>query len=167
MNEQQLARLLPPILAEFGLELEDVHVTPVGKRRIVRVTVDGDGPHGRGPLLDDITAASQAISQALDEATFVGSAPFTLEVSSRGVSKPLTAPKHFRRNTGRLLKVWLADTEFEGRIEAADDDAVTLDVAGAARDVAYTDIKKAVVQVELNRPAPDSDDADDIDDEEN
>lgn len=157
MKDAQLTALLQPILAGHGLELDDLQITPVGKRKLVRVTVDGDGPDGRGPLLDDISAASQQISHALDEADFVGAQPFTLEVSSRGVSKPLTEPKHFRRNIGRLLKVWLAEGDIEGRISDADDNGVRLEVSGAERVIGYVDMRKAVVQVELNRPAPELD----------
>lgn len=58
MQEQQLAMLVEPILAEAGLELDSLEVTPIGKRRLLRITVDGDGPRGRGPVLDDISAAS-------------------------------------------------------------------------------------------------------------
>ena len=83
------AGVLTPILAQFGLELEAVEVIPAGKRRLLRVVVDGDGPEGRGPLLDDIAEASKAISAALDTSDAVGSAAYTLEVSSRGISRPL------------------------------------------------------------------------------
>lgn len=149
MTSSQLTALLRPLLEERGLELEALDVVPMGKRRLVRITVDGDGPEGRGPLLDDIAAASQTMSAALDDAPFMGSSPFTLEVSSRGVSKPLTDPKHYRRNVGRLLKVWLADGDVEGRITASSDADVTLDVSGVPRVLAYPDIRKAVVQVEM------------------
>lgn len=157
MQDQQLASLIEPILASHGLELDSLDVTPVGRRSILRITVDGDGPKGRGPLLDDIAAASSAVSAALDESTAVGSSPYTLEVSSRGVGKPLTEAKHFRRNTGRLVKLSLGEGDVTGRIEAVGDDAVTLDVDGTTRDVALADIKKAVVQVELNRSLDDED----------
>ena len=90
--------LLTPILAQFDLELEAVEVMPAGKRRLLRVVVDGDGPDGRGPLLDDIAEASKALSAALDASDAVGAAAYTLEVSSRGVSRPLTLPRHWRRN---------------------------------------------------------------------
>lgn len=157
MQDQQLASLIEPILASHGLELDSLDVTPVGRRSILRITVDGDGPKGRGPLLDDIAAASSAVSAALDESTAVGSSPYTLEVSSRGVGKPLTEAKHFRRNTGRLVKLSLGEGDVTGRIEAVGDDAVTLDVDGTTRDVALADIKKAVVQVERNRSLDDED----------
>ncbi|NLE97222.1 MAG: ribosome maturation factor RimP [Propionibacterium sp.] len=151
MQERALAQVIEPILGDFGLELDALDVTPVGRRAVVRVTVDGDGPEGKGPLLDDIASASRAVSAALDESDTVGDAPFTLEMSSRGVSKPLTHPKHYRRNTGRLVKLWLGDAELEGRIVGAEDDAVALDVKGEVTKYLLDDITKAVIQVEMNR----------------
>lgn len=158
MQDQQLAAVIEPILASHGLELDSLEVTPLGKRSVLRITVDGDGPKGRGPLLDDIAAASSALSAALDESTAVGNNPYTLEVSSRGVSKPLTEAKHFRRNTTRLVKLWIAEREVTGRIVDVSDDEVTLDVKGATRTFALSDIKKAVVQVEMNRSVSDDED---------
>ncbi len=109
MKESQIAGVLTPILAQFGLELEAVEVIPAGKRRLLRVVVDGDGPEGRGPLLDDIAAASKAISADLDTSDVVGSARTRSEVSSRGVSRPLNRPEHWRRNRGRLVAADLRD----------------------------------------------------------
>lgn len=157
MNQNQLADLLRPLLEARGLELETLSVTNVGKRRLIRLSVDGDGPEGRGPMLDEIAEASNAISAALDTASFVGNAPFTLEVSSRGVSKPLTEPKHFRRNMDRLVKLWLSGREVVGRIVAADDQQVVIDISGVATPVRLADVSKAVVQVEMNRPTDELD----------
>lgn len=151
MQERALVEVVEPILAAHGLELDALDVTPVGKRAILRITVDGDGPEGKGPLLDDIAAASQAVSAALDESPAVGQQPFTLELSSRGVSKPLTETKHYRRNTGRLVKLWLGDEEVLGRIVGAEDDSVALDVNGEVSRIPLDQVSKAVVQVELNR----------------
>ena len=168
MKESQIAGLLTPILAQHGLDLDAVEVVPAGKRRLLRIVVDGDGPDGTGPLLDDIAAATRALSVALDESDTVGASPYTLEVSSRGVSRPLELPRHWRRNVGRLVSVKTASGEsFTGRITSADDEVVHLDVEGAAREVAQADISRALVQVELNRPrgtAADDDD-DDVDTE--
>lgn len=159
MQVSELATVIEPILTQHGLELDQCDVTLVGKRRVVRITVDGDGPNGRGPLLDDIAQASSAVSAALDaSAPGLGDVPYTLELSSRGVSTPLTHPKHFRRNRGRLLKVWLDEAQTLGRIVEATDDEVILDVDGTRRPLKLGVIKKAVVQVELNRPTEDEED---------
>ena len=152
MQETRLAELIEPILAGHGLELDHLEITPIGKRRILKVTVDGDGPSGRGPLVDDIAAAARSLSDALDESAATGDAPYTLEVSSRGVSRPLTAPKHYRRNPGRLIKVTAAEGgSVTGRIVTVTDDAVTLDVDGETREVELATVTKAVVQIEMNR----------------
>ncbi|GAA1822426.1 ribosome maturation factor RimP [Microlunatus capsulatus] len=153
MRESQIVGLLGPVLAQHGLDLDAVEVLPAGKRRLLRVVVDGDGPEGKGPLLDDIAEATRAISVALDESPAVGSAPYTLEVSSRGVSRPLELPRHWRRNVGRLVAVTTTTGEtFTGRVSAAGEEAVTLDVEGSARELALAEVAKALVQVELNRP---------------
>lgn len=156
-----LNELLTGVLSQYQLELDELDVTPAGKRRVVRVTVDGDGPAGRGPDLDQIAEATRAISKALDESDELGDRPYTLEVSSRGVSRPLARPAHYRRNTGRLVAVTLAGgQQLTGRIKSVDDAAVTLDVDGAQQSHSYAEITKAVVQIEMNRRL-DDDDADD------
>ena len=178
MRESQIVGLLGPVLAQHGLDLDAVEVLPAGKRRLLRVVVDGDGPEGKGPLLDDIAEATRAISVALDESAAVGSAPYTLEVSSRGVSRPLELPRHWRRNLDRLVAVTTTAGEtFTGRVSAAGEEVVTLEVEGAPRELALAEVAKALVQVELNRPrsttadegdldeGDDTDDDDDTDDE--
>jgi len=153
MRDSQIADLLRPLLAEFDLELEAVEVIPAGKRRLLRVVVDGDGPNGTGPLLDDIAEASNALSAALDRADVAGSSPYTLEVSSRGVTRPLVQPRHWRRNLGRLVEMTLNGGEvFTGRVVSTTSDTAVLDVEQAQRTVRFTDVETAFVQVELNRP---------------
>src|SRR5215203_3577821 len=153
MRDSQIADLLRPVLAEFDLELEAVEVIPAGKRRLLRIVVDGDGPHGAGPLLDNIAEASNALSAALDRADVAGSSPYTLEVSSRGVTRPLVQPRHWRRNLGRLVEVTLNGGElFTGRVVSTTSDTAVLDVEQAQRTVRFTDVETAFVQVELNRP---------------
>lgn len=167
MNEQAITQLIEPVLAGHGLELDRLEVVPAGRRSVVRITVDGDGPSGRGPLLDDIAEASRDISAALDAAD-IGRQSYTLEVSSRGTNRPLTEPKHFRRNITRLVHIALLGGDVvDGRITEADETGVQLE---PPRRVEYADVAKATIQVELNRPGgldPDEDDlGDDLDDDE-
>ena len=153
MKESQIAGVLTPVLAQFGLELETVEIIPAGKRRLLRVVVDGDGPDGTGPLLDDIAEASKAASAALDRADVTGNAAYTLEVTSRGVSRPLELPRHWRRNTRRLVAVRLSEGDtITGRIVSTTDDGVQLDVGGENLQIRFADVDRALVQVELNRP---------------
>lgn len=155
--------VVEPVAAEHGLDVDDIEVIPAGRRSLLRITLDGDGPQGTGPDLDQIAAATRAISAVLDDSPAVGSQPYTLEVSSRGVNRPLSRPAHWRRNRGHLVGVTLTDgTRFTGRILVAGEDNVVVDVAGEERTTRYAQIRRAVVQVELNRPS-DIDEADGLD----
>lgn len=163
MLADRLVEVLAPVVASAGYDLEDVVVTPAGKRRMVRVAVDKDG----GVTLDECADLSRAVSAALDDADdLLGAAPYTLEVSSPGVSRPLTKPRHWRRSIGRLVKVTSVEGATTiGRVTAASEDGAELDVDGDLRTVAYGDVRKAVVQVELNRRLPDDAAATDDEDE--
>lgn len=173
MNADKLTSLLGPVVTQLGLELDRVEVVPAGRRRLVRVTLDGDGPDGHGPSLDEISRATGEISRTLDDSDVMGSSPYTLEVSSRGVSAPLTEPRHFRRNLSRLVRVTLAPEEgrasgetFEGRLVSLTDDVLTFEVEApnskphkpvrTTREVGLDRVARAVVQVELNRHDPET-----------
>jgi ribosome maturation factor RimP len=143
------AELDDPLRA-LGLDLEAVEITPAGKRRILRIAVDKDG----GVTLDEVADATREVNRALDESDVMGEQPYTLEVTSRGVDRPLTLPRHWRRNSGRLVKITFTDgSSATGRISDSTDERVTLDVSGRKREVSYGEIKRALVQVEFNRPA--------------
>ena len=142
------AELVDPLSA-LGLDVEAVEITPAGKRRILRVAVDKDG----GVTLDDVAEATREVSSVLDGSDVMGEMPYTLEVTSRGVDRPLTLARHWRRNTERLVKVTLADgEELTGRIVECDDAAAQVDVNGQRRQVSFADVSKALVQIEFNRP---------------
>lgn len=146
----RLAGLLAGPIEALGLDLEAVDLSRAGKRSVLRVAVDKDG----GVDLDDIAAATSEVSRVLDDSDAMGNSPYTLEVSSPGVDRPLTHPRHWRRNTSRLVKATLADGgEVTGRIVAADDEGADLDVDGARRRLGYADVAKARIQIEFKRPA--------------
>ncbi len=152
MKETRITDLLTPVLAQLDLDLEAVDLIPAGKRQLLRVVVDGDGPGGHGPNLDEIAEATKAISVALDEADVTGSSPYTLEVSSRGIGRALELPRHWRRNVGRLVAVTTTTGDkFTGRIVSSTEDSMVLDIDGVPRELGYPEVAKAQVQVELNR----------------
>ena len=155
------AALVDP-LSVLGFDVEAVEVTPAGKRRVLRVAVDKDG----GVTLDDVADATREVSRVLDDSDVMGEMPYTLEVTSRGVDRPLTLPRHWRRNQDRLVKATLAGgEEVTGRILGSDDAGATLDVDGTRREVAYDDVTKALVQVEFNRRTSDTSDTSEKDDD--
>jgi ribosome maturation factor RimP len=149
-DSSRVADALRELLSVLGLDLEAVELTPGGKRRLLRVAVDKDG----GVTLDDIAEATRAVSRELDNGDLMGEQPYLLEVTSRGVDRPLTQPRHWRRNHDRLVRATLDDgSQVTGRIGASDDSGVVLDVSGASRRLPYDAIAKAQVQIEFNRPA--------------
>jgi ribosome maturation factor RimP len=151
-STDRLEDLLASTASACGVDLEGVELTSAGRRRVLRVLVDRDG----GLTLDDIADVSRAISRDLDADDALGPQAYTLEVSSPGVDRPLTLPRHWRRNVGRLVKVTAVDADgvpssLLGRIAAADDDSVELDVDGRAQQIALDTVTRARVQVEFAR----------------
>jgi ribosome maturation factor RimP len=145
--------LLTSVVADAGLVLEGVSVTPAGKRRVVRVVVDlPDDAHGSLDL-DAVAEVSRAVSDALDSSDVLGSAPYVLEVGSPGVDRPLTERRHWARARGRLVKTTLrsSGSEVTGRVKTVDDDGVVLDLDGVERTVEWSDLGAGRVQVEFSR----------------
>jgi len=146
LDTDKIAEVIRPVVAAAGMDLESVRVTAAGRRRLLRVVVDGD----RGVSLDDAAAVSRELSAALDTVSVMGDFPYTLEVSSPGVDRPLTEPRHWRRAAGRLVQVTVADAGVvSGRVVSADAEAVTLDVEGARRRFSYAALGAGAIQVEF------------------
>jgi ribosome maturation factor RimP len=149
-DRDSLVRLLTPVVEAQGLDLEDVVVTQAGKRRQLRVVVDQDG----GISLDTVAAVSTAVAAQLDDSDAMGGSPYVLEVTSPGVDRPLTAPRHWRRNRTRLVKVATAEaTALEGRLVEVDDDGIGVESDGVVTRLAWDRVASGRVQVEFNRPA--------------
>jgi ribosome maturation factor RimP len=148
---ERLRPLVEPVVAGAGYDLEDLAVARLGRDFVVRIVIDGDGGVG----LDDIAEVSRALSAALDAAEADGQQisadAYTLEVSSPGVDRPLTLPRHWRRNVGRLVKVKAGARLLTGRVTAAGDSAVTLDVGGVEHELPYADLGPGRVQIEFTR----------------
>lgn len=136
-------------VAGTGFELEELEEMRAGQRWLIRVIIDSD----TGVGLDDITAVSRAVSLALDQHAELVAGPYNLEVSSPGVDRPLTHPRHWRRNRLRLVRAALVDGgELVGRIGDCDDEGVTLLASGGLRRVRYAELCRAVVEVEFRQP---------------
>ncbi|MGY2064846.1 ribosome maturation factor RimP [Blastococcus sp. SYSU DS0619] len=175
---ERLAGWIQPVVTTAGYDLEELVVTPAGRRSVVRVVVDRD----EGVTLDDIAEVSRAVSEVLDSNDDgMGRTPYVLEVTSPGVDRPLTEHRHWRRNTGRLVAVAVgpaaATEQLTGRITAVDDAGVTLAVEAKGkpgakkrppqpRQVPWAELGAGRVQVEFGRAEPAGDGGDDdIDDD--
>lgn len=153
-QNERLRDLLEPLVKERDLDLEEIALTPAGKRRVLRVVVDADAGVG----LDTCAELSRRVAEELDASDAMGDRPYVLEVTSPGTDRPLTLPRHYRRAAGRLVKVRLREGgEVMGRITAVDDAGLDLEVPGVkgrrptARRLDFGDIAGARVEVEFNR----------------
>ncbi|MBJ6614487.1 ribosome maturation factor RimP [Streptomyces griseoincarnatus] len=153
-QSERLRELLEPLVSSQGLDLEEIAVDTVGRKRVLRVVVDSD----TGADLDRIADVSRALSAKLDETDAMGSAEYTLEVGTPGAERALTEHRHYVRATGRLVRFQLAEGgDLVARILAADEEGLDLEVPGVkgrkatARRLAFDDIAGARVQVEFNR----------------
>jgi ribosome maturation factor RimP len=147
----RLTRVLEPVVQSAGLDLESVRIAAAGRRRLLRIVVDADG----GPGLDDIAVLSRSLSAELDNSGVMGETAYTLEVSSPGVDRPLTAERHWRRAKGRLVRVPLApgapgypDTVL-GRVIMAGPDGVVLEIGGQRLEFGYQELGPGQIQVEF------------------
>ncbi|MEV5354234.1 ribosome maturation factor RimP [Streptomyces sp. NPDC093516] len=153
-QSERLRELLEPLVASQGLDLEEIEVDSVGRKRVLRVVVDSD----TGADLDQIADVSRALSAKLDETDAMGEGEYTLEVGTPGAERLLTEHRHYVRATDRLVKFQLAEGgELVARILKVDDDGVDTEVPGVkgrkatARRLAFDDIVRARVQVEFSR----------------
>ncbi|PZS27516.1 MAG: ribosome maturation factor RimP [Pseudonocardiales bacterium] len=152
-TRERLLGLLGPVVSAAGYDLEDVSVSVAGRRSLVRVSVDADG----GIDLDAVAEVSRVVSAAIDDSDADGpgagefAGPYVLEVSSPGVDRPLTEQRHWRRATGRLVRVPVGEQTVVARVLDTSGSGVTLDVAGQRRDVAWAELGRGVVEIEFNR----------------
>jgi ribosome maturation factor RimP len=148
VSRQRVHDALAPVVSRAGFDLEDVSITAAGRRSVVRVVVDRDG----GVDLDAVAEISRVVSDSLDGADVMGETPYVLEVTSPGVDRPLTEPRHWRRAAGRLVQVPTTEGgSLNGRVVGTDDDTVTFDIGGQQRAVPFTALGAGRVQVEFNR----------------
>jgi ribosome maturation factor RimP len=147
--EADLRGVLEPVVTAAGFELDGLDVHRTGRRQTVRLVVDSEAGVG----LDDVAALSRAASAELDGHEHLVGGSYTLEVTSPGVDRPLTVPRHWRRAHLRLVRVRPHEgAPFEGRVGAAGEDAVVLLVDGALREVRYAEVAHAAVEVEFAPP---------------
>ncbi|MEU1710587.1 ribosome maturation factor RimP [Streptomyces sp. NPDC005706] len=153
-QSERLRELLEPLVTSQGLDLEEIAVESVGRKRVLRVTVDSD----TGADLDRIADVSRALSAKLDETDAMGDDAYDLEVGTPGAERALTEHRHFVRATDRLVRFQLTDGgEVVARILEVDEEGIEVEVPGVkgrkatARRLGFPEIAKARVQVEFNR----------------
>jgi ribosome maturation factor RimP len=143
-KKEEISAAITPALSDLGFYLEDITITSAGRRSMLTVIVDGDTHLS----LDQVTVATKAISEIVENIQSLGQAPFTLEVTSPGLDRPLTKPRHWRKNIDRLVKIVLLDgKEIKGRVKDATEISATVD----DQVVKFSDIKRATLEIEFKQ----------------
>ena len=147
----ELITHISAVLQPLGVELDDLTLSKAGSRRVLDVVVDADDPID----LDRLAEISRAVSDSLDESDIMGTAPYVMEVGTRGVGRPLTKPAHWRRNVGRLVKISGDAVNASGRIVSFDEPTVVINIKGQPRKFDISTISRAVIEVEFSRQGDD------------
>jgi ribosome maturation factor RimP len=141
LNEE-ISAAIRPIIEATGNYLEELSITSAGKVKILTAIIDSDTHLN----LDQVTAVTKEISEIIEALPELGDGAFTLEVTSPGLDRPLTKPRHWRKNLDRLVKIIMTSgQEIQGRIGEATETTVLVD----SQKVSYEDIKRAVLEIEF------------------
>ena len=141
LNED-ISAAIRPIIEATGNYLEELTITSAGKVKILTVIVDSDSHLN----LDQITAVTKEISEVIEALEELGDSAFTLEVTSPGIDRPLTKPRHWRKNLDRLVKITMTSgQDIQGRIGEATETTVLV----GDQKVSFEDMKRAVLEIEF------------------
>ena len=141
-KKEDISAAITPVLEALGFYLEDGTIISAGRRSMLTVIVDGDTHLS----LDQVTSATKAIGEIVESVQSLGETPFTLEVTSPGLDRPLTKVRHWQKNINRLIKVVLLDgSEIKGRIKDVNEVSATVD----EKNINYSDIKRATLEIEF------------------
>lgn len=143
-KKEEIAAAITPTIESLGFYLEDLNITSAGRRSMLTVIVDGD----THLTLDQVTSVTKAIGEIVENIQSLGQTPFTLEVTSPGIDRPLTKPRHWKKNIDRLVKVVLQDTsEVKGRIKDSNQESATID----DKLIKFAEVKRATLEVEFKQ----------------
>ncbi len=135
--------MIGPVVEAAGMELVDVTFRREHGGKVLRVLIDREG----GVDLDAIATVSERVSRRLDVEGF-DPGPYSLEVSSPGLERPLRRPEDFARRIGEKVRVKTFEAvegsrSHIGTIAGATEDAVTVDTDAGARRLPYDAISSA------------------------
>ena len=125
----RVTEIITPYAEELGLDIWDVRFAKEGTDWYLRIFIDKEG----GISIDDCVDLTHAATKPLDEADPI-SQSYTLEVSSPGVERELTADKHFEKYIGadvmvRLIRPVNNVRDHAGKLVSYNGGEITLSLA--------------------------------------
>jgi ribosome maturation factor RimP len=160
---KRLFDLLNPTVQAHHLFLEDVSVHIAGTHRTVNVVVDLEQDQSGSVGMDKIASISRELSAVMDSDPHDDGRPYDLEISSPGVGRPLTEPRHWHRAQGRMVKVNLgAGEDITGRLLLVDEAGITIRPElpvrkgmkpkhGEPERIGFAKIRRGNVEIEFSR----------------
>jgi ribosome maturation factor RimP len=135
---ERIRSIADRVARSHGLEIFDVRLRREANGWVLRVVIDRPGPAATAQdsvSIEDCQRVSRDLATVLDVEDPLPHA-YTLEVSSPGLDRPLRSEADYRRFTGRLAKIILAErvdgqTFFKGRLRGLEDGQVLIESEGA------------------------------------
>lgn len=145
----RVSTIADPILSNEGMELVDIEYRREVKGWVLRLYIDKEG----GITLDDCTRVSQEVGRNLDIEDFILT-PYTLEVSSPGLNRPLKKEEDFIKYRNRLIKVKTFSPmenrrQFKGRLLGVSEDRIEIETEGGVYQIPLSNVAKANLEIEF------------------
>jgi ribosome maturation factor RimP len=146
---ERVRAISDPILMNEGMELVEVDYRREARGWVLRLTIDKKG----GVTLDDCSRVSQQVGRELDVEDFI-SAPYALEVSSPGLTRPLRSEKDFIKHCNRLVKLRTVDPinsrqQFKGKLLGVSNNQIELEMEEGIVQIPLAKIAKANLEIEF------------------
>lgn len=143
---ENVEQFITPIIDELGLNIEVVEVEFAKKYNGDNLTVFIDKPGG--VTIEDCEKVHSAIDAPLDELNPTEDKPYTLNVSSPGIDRPIVTDKDYARNIGEELEIKLFEPIMKkrtliGTLVAFNKDSVILEINNENLEIERKKISKA------------------------
>jgi len=148
-TKERVHALAAHVLADQNMELIDLEYQREGRGWVLRLYIDKEG----GITLDDCARVSQEIGTVLDVEDFIGT-PYSLEVSSPGLNRPLKNERDFIKYRDRLIKVKTFEPidnrrNFKGKLREISDGRIEMEIDGGVVTIPLANVAKANLEVEF------------------
>jgi ribosome maturation factor RimP len=145
----RINELILPVLEAQEVELVDTEFIKAGKRYTLRLFLDKPG----GIKLDDCASLSRILGEIIDVHDIIDH-PYTLEVSSPGLTRPLKKVEDYQRFAGRLVRITIRSgagkkSLFRGELRGLEGESVVLQEGSQVFHLPLADIVKARLDIDF------------------
>ncbi len=142
--DEQLSSTVEKEVDLLGCELVKLDLISRGRRLVLRIFIDRSGGN---VSVDDCVKVSKAVGFVLEGEELI-QGPYSLEVSSPGINRPLVKPAHFERFSGYGARVEYSGEAGEkktviGEIARVEDRSIVIVSAGEELAIGFDRIIKA------------------------